>query len=102
MSSDPADSRMIEVVHLLFTLCLFVAIGGAGARLWRGPTLADRINAADVIALCAIGLALGHGWLQRDALWLDVALVAGLVLYVGTTGVSLFLSPSHLARKDHD
>jgi hypothetical protein len=29
-------------------------------------------------------------------------MVAGLVLYVGTTGVSLFLSPAHLSRKDHD
>lgn len=93
---------MIEIAYLLFTLCLFVAIGCAGLRLWRGPTLADRINAADVIALCAIGLALGHGWLSRDALWLDVAMVAGLVLYVGTTGISLFLSPAHLSRKDHD
>ena len=93
---------MIETAHLLFTLCLFVAIACAGAGIWRGPTLADRINAADVVALCAIGLALGHGWLNREALWLDVAMVAGLVLYVGTTGVSLFLSNAHLSRKDHD
>jgi multisubunit Na+/H+ antiporter MnhF subunit len=93
---------MIEIAHLVFTLCLFVAIGCAGARLWHGPTLADRINAADVVALCAIGLALGHGWLIREILWLDVAMVAGLVLYVGTTGVSLFLSNAHLSRKDHD
>lgn len=93
---------MIETAHLLFTLSLFVAISSAGLRLWRGPTLADRLNAADVIALCVIGLTLGHGWLGRDTLWLDVAMVAGLVLYVGTTGVSLFLSPAHLSRKDHD
>jgi multisubunit Na+/H+ antiporter MnhF subunit len=93
---------MIEIAHLLFTICLFIAIACAGLRLWRGPTLADRLNAADVIALCAIGLALGHGWLSRDTLWLDVAMVAGLVLYVGTTGVSLFLSPAHLSRNDRD
>ncbi len=91
---------MIATAYLLF--CIFVAgaIGGALWRLWRGPTVADRINAADVIAICCVGLAVGHGWQQGDGIWLDLAMVAGLVLFVGTTAVSLFIDPEHLSQSE--
>ncbi len=91
---------MIDFAYHLY--CLFVggAIVCALCRLWRGPTLADRINAADVIALCCVGLAVGHGWRQDDGLWLDLAMVAGLVLFVGTTAVALFIDPEDLSNPE--
>lgn len=91
---------MIEIAFTIFTLCLFTSIGCGLVRIWRGPTVADRLNAADVVALCSVGLAVGHGWREEDALWLDVAMIAGLVLFVGTTAVSVFLDPKHLASED--
>lgn len=91
---------MIEITFTIFCLCLYVSIGCGLVRIWRGPTVADRLNAADVVALCSVGLALGHGWHREDALWLDVAMVAGLVLFVGTTAVSVYLDPEHLAGSD--
>ncbi len=91
---------MIDIAFYLFSTCLFAAIGCALVRLWRGPTVADRLNAADVIALCSVGLAVGHGWYRQEALWLDVAMTAGLVLFVGTTAVSVFLDPEHLTSRD--
>lgn len=93
---------MIEIAYTIFCLCLYISIVCSLVRIWRGPTVADRINAADVVALCGIGLALGHGWLRGDGLWLDVAMVAGLVLFVGTSAVSLFLDPKHLSSKEND
>lgn len=93
---------MIGFAYLIFCFCLYVSITCGLVRIWRGPTVADRINAADVVALCAIGLALGHGWMRRDGLWLDVAMVAGLVLFVGTSAVSLFLDPKHLNSEEND
>jgi multisubunit Na+/H+ antiporter MnhF subunit len=87
---------------IAFAYTTFCVLAGAGMlcslwRLWRGPTVGDRINAADVTALCAVGLALGHGWWREDPLWLDVALVAGLVLFVGTTAVALLLNSEELS-----
>lgn len=93
---------MIEIAYFIFTVCLYTSILCSLVRIWKGPTVADRINAADVVALCGIGLALGHGWMRGDALWLDVAMVAGLVLFVGTSAVSLFLDPKHLSSKEND
>ena len=91
---------MTDFAYYLFSAFVTAAILCALVRLWRGPTVADRINAADVVALAFIGLALGHGWLRGDGLWLDVAMVAGLVLFVGTSGVSQFLDPEHLANEE--
>lgn len=91
---------MIEIGFIFFITCLFAAIVCGLIRIWRGPTVADRLNAADVVALCGVGLAVGHGWHLKDAIWLDVAMIAGLVLFVGTTAVSVFLDPEHLSSDD--
>jgi len=91
---------MIDIAYILFLALLAGAIACALWRLLRGPTVADRVNAADVIALCCIGFAIGHAWKREDPVWLDVALVAGLVLFVGTTAISLFLPPANLSRSD--
>lgn len=91
---------MIEIAYAIFVVLVSGAIACGVVRLWRGPTVADRLNAADVIALCGIGLVIGHGWIREDSLWLDVAMVAGIVLFVGTAAVSLFLDPEHLSSSD--
>ncbi len=91
---------MMEIAYTLFCLLVAAAMGCALWRLRRGPSIADRLNAADVIALCVVGLAVGHGWYRGDSLWLDLAMVAGLVLFVGTTAVSLFLDPEDLSESD--
>ena len=88
---------MIEIAYVLFVLLVCGGIGCALYRLWHGPSVADRLNAADVIAVCCVGLAIGHGWRHGEGLWLDVAMVAGLVLFVGTTVVALFIDPDHLS-----
>ena len=88
---------IVTLAHTAFTALVAAAIGCALVRLWRGPSVADRINAADVIALCCVGLAVGHGWRRGDGVWLDVAMVAGLVLFVGTVAVALRIDPRHLS-----
>jgi len=91
---------MIDLAYQLYLVLLAGCLTCCLWRLWKGPTTADRLNAADVAALCSVGLAVGHGWKQGDALWLDIAMVAGLVLFVGTTAVSLFLNPGDLTDSE--
>ena len=91
---------MIEIAYHLFLLLLAGAIACALHRLRRGPTLADRINAADVGALCFVALTVAHGWRNGEDLWLDIAVVAGLVLFVGTTAVSLVLDRESLGKEE--
>jgi len=91
---------ILETAYYIFVVLVAAAILCSLWRLWKGPSIADRINAADVIALCFVGLAIGNGWKRGDPLWLDVAMVAGLVLFVGTTAVSLFITPSDLSEDE--
>lgn len=91
---------MIATAYFIFIVLVGAAVFCSLVRLWRGPTIADRINAADVIALSFVAMAIGHGWLRGDHLWLDVAMVAGMVLFVGTTAVSLFICPEHLSDEE--
>ena len=93
---------MIDVAYTLYLLLVTASIVCALVRVLKGPSVADRLNATDVIALCFIGLAIGHGWYRRDPVWLDVAMVAGLVLFVGTCAVSIFLDPKHLAGSEDE
>lgn len=83
---------MIETAYYIFLGLIAASFGCCLWRLLRGPTLADRINAADVIALSCVALAVAHGWSKGSTIWLDFAVVAGLVLFVGTTAVSLYLN----------
>lgn len=91
---------IVNIAHTIFLAFLGGALVCALYRLLKGPTIADRVNAADVVALCCIGFAIGQGWRAADAIWLDVALVAGLVLFVGTTAVSLYLPGGNLSKSD--
>lgn len=91
---------MIDVAYNIFLVFTGGAILAAFIRLLRGPSIADRINAADVIAICCVGIAAGHGWYRGEGLWLDVAMVAGMVLFVGTTAVALFIAPEALRGSD--
>lgn len=87
---------MIEIAYTIFLLFVAASFGCCLWRLLRGPTLADRINAADVLALSCVALAMAHGWMRGATIWLDIAVVAGLMLFVGTTAVSLYLNPNQV------
>ncbi len=89
---------MIDIAYTIYVVLLAGAMLCCLWRLWQGRSLADRINSADVLALCCLGLAIGHGWKSGNALWLDIALVAGLVLFVGTTALSVCLNPQDLTK----
>jgi len=87
---------MIELTYSIFLVFIAASFGCCLWRLVRGPTVADRLNAADVIALSSVALAVAHGWKGGATIWLDIAVVAGLVLFVGTTAVSLYLNPNEV------
>lgn len=91
---------IVEISYYLFVSAIAVSLACAITRLIKGPTLGDRINAADVVAIGMVALVVATGWKQGETLWLDVAMVAGLVLFVGTTAVSLYIEREDLNSED--
>ncbi len=78
---------------------LFVVAGGVFAlailiatfRLCVGPTLADRVVALDLIAFQSLGILCTYAIVTQRSALLAVALVAGLVLFLGTAAFAIFI-----------
>ncbi len=71
-------------------LALLVTIALALARAALGPTLFDRLQAANSIGTCAMLLLAVLGFLGGRPEFLDIALVYGLLNVVGVIAVLKF------------
>ncbi|MCL4209102.1 MAG: hypothetical protein HRU76_15270 [Phycisphaeraceae bacterium] len=78
---------------------LFLVGGGAFglgilASLWRvvaGPTLADRVVALDLVGFLAVGVLCVFSIVTGNFSLLAVALVAALILFLGTAAFAIYL-----------
>jgi multicomponent Na+:H+ antiporter subunit F len=66
---------LLELVALLLLVTLVLGL----IRIWRGPTVADRMLAAQLFGTTGVGLLLVLAELQRMPALRDVALVLALL-----------------------
>lgn len=81
MSSSPLAATV--ALALLGAAVLLVLV-----RLVRGPDLADRVVALDLLSVLAVGFAAAAAVLARDEVYLDVALILALVSFLGTVALA--------------
>ena len=67
---------------------LTLAVLAAFVRLARGPSLADRVVALDVIAATIVAAALLYAIHTGLAVFIDVALAIALVTFLGTVALA--------------
>lgn len=67
---------------------LTLAIVAAFYRLARGPSLADRVVALDVIAATIVAAAVLYAIQTGLAVFIDVALAIALVTFLGTVALA--------------
>ena len=80
-----------------------VAIGAAAAlallgasvllvlfRLVRGPDLANRVVALDLLSVLGVGITAAAAVVSGDTVYLDVALILALVAFVSTVAFARF------------
>jgi multicomponent Na+:H+ antiporter subunit F len=67
---------------------LTLAIVAAFARLVRGPSLADRVVALDVIAATIVTASVLYALQTGLAVFIDVALAIALVAFLGTIALA--------------
>ena len=73
-------------------LCVLVlSMAAVVVRLVRGPTVADRVVALDVLAVIAIGFIATYTVATGASALLDAALVLALVAFVATVAFARFL-----------
>jgi multisubunit Na+/H+ antiporter MnhF subunit len=80
-------SQMLNGVLLILAL----AMGLCFIRLLRGPSLADRVVALDQIAVHTVALAAVYSISVEQVVFLDVAVVAALLSFLGTIAFARYL-----------
>jgi multicomponent K+:H+ antiporter subunit F len=80
-------AAVLPFVAFVFTLAMALA----GWRLARGPSRADRILALDTLYVNALALLVVLGLWQRHALYFEVALLIGLLGFIGTVVLARFV-----------
>lgn len=72
------------VISLIGILLAFI-------RLLKGPTVADRVVAFDAMTLISISLIVFIAALLKRIIYTDVALVYGLISFLGVVAVARYL-----------
>ncbi len=72
---------MFELVTILLLLAMLITL----YRFLKGPTLADRVVAFDVMNIIGVSLLVLLSLYFQRSLYLDIALVFGLIGFLGTT-----------------
>lgn len=69
---------------------LGVAVLLAFVRLVRGPDLANRVVALDILSILGVGIAAAASVLSGRPVYLDVALILALIAFVGTVAFARY------------
>lgn len=82
---------VLPIVFPIVLGALALALVLAAWRLWRGPAPADRVLALDTLYINALALLVALGIALDTTLYFEVALLIGLLGFVGTVCVATFL-----------
>ena len=80
----------MTVLDICFAM-LSVALVLAFIRMARGPSVADRIVALDLMAILSVGIIMLYDVATSLPVFLDAAIVLALVGFAGTIGFAKYL-----------
>lgn len=78
---------MIEHSVFLLVVAVFILF----ARLVKGPTIADRVLAADTVNSVVIGVIVLVGMYYGNEMFMDIAIVYAMISFLGTLSVSKYI-----------
>ena len=81
---------MIDV-WILTVVCLVVLMALATVRLVLGPTAPDRVIALDAVNTLVIAAMIIFGVIYREIIFVDVAIVYGLLSFVSTLYIAKYI-----------
>jgi multicomponent K+:H+ antiporter subunit F len=83
--------KLLPIVLPIVVGILTLALALAAWRLMRGPSAPDRVLALDTLYINALALLVALGVWVNTALYFEVALLIGLLGFIGTVCVATFL-----------
>ncbi len=72
---------MFDILSMFLLLSITLSL----ARFLIGPTLSDRVVAFDVMGIMGVSLLVVLALIYKSSLYLDIALVFGLIGFLGAT-----------------
>jgi multicomponent Na+:H+ antiporter subunit F len=82
------------VIELVTDICLILLGAAIALTLWRlvrGPYLADRVLALDLLTMLGIGVIAVFAVRTATSLYMDIAIALALLGFVATAGFARFL-----------
>ena len=82
------------MADLIYNISAIIALTGmvlSFARLILGPTIADRAVALDGMTIIAISLIVFIAYYSNRVIYLDVAIVYGLISFIGIIAIARYL-----------
>ena len=82
------------MADLIYNIAAIIALTGmvlSFARLILGPTIADRAVALDGMTIIAISLIVFIAYYYNRVIYLDVAIVYGLISFIGIIAIARYL-----------
>jgi len=86
MSAAEIMALSLDAGLVLFTLSVLLGF----VRLWRGPTLSDRIVALDMMTSAVIGFCALHAVRTGLDAYLDIAVALALVSFVSVLALARY------------
>lgn len=91
MLTPDIHNPVLQLFLMISAIALGASMLGAFIRLWRGPSLPDRVVALDLIGFFCIGIICIFSMAVGRPVLLSVALVMALILFLGTAAFAMFL-----------
>ena len=82
---------MADTLFLISGVIAVLALFVAAFRFFRGPTVVDRVIAFDVLTIISISLIAIIAYSAQRVIYLDVAVVYGLLSFLGVIIVAKYL-----------
>ncbi len=82
---------MSDIIYQIAGAIALAAILLAFIRMIKGPSSADRVVALDVMTIISISLIVFLALILQRSIYVDIALVYGLISFVGVVAIARYL-----------
>ena len=96
-----AETSVVVFAGRFALMVLLISIFLALARLIRGPDVADRIVALDLVSVLIVAFLAAYSIFSGETSFLDVAIGYALIAFLGTVALARFLMRSAMRRSEN-
>jgi multicomponent Na+:H+ antiporter subunit F len=81
----------MEIVFIIATVLISLALILGMARLVKGPTAADRVVALDTLSIIVTAALVLLSYIFKRYIYIDVALIYGVLGFIGVIVIARYL-----------